>query len=102
MELNTGTPNTRAQKARKGTKEQKEQEADKGNKGRQGKESRTSNAGKPGNAGKTGRGKARPDECKQGRTRPYTLSLHDALPICRAQGHKGALGRAQADKRFLG
>ena len=34
LELNTGTPNTRAQKARKGTKELKEQEADKGNKGR--------------------------------------------------------------------
>ena len=34
-------------------------------------ESRTSKPGKPGKAGKTGRGKARPDECKQGRTRPY-------------------------------
>ena len=52
---------------RKGTKELRY----KGNKGRQGKESRTSKAGKPGKAGKTGRGKARPDECKQGRTRPY-------------------------------
>ena len=52
---------------RKETKEQRY----KGNKGRQGKESRTSNAGEPGKAGKTGQGKARENECKQGRTRPY-------------------------------
>ena len=56
---------------RKGTKEQNEQEADKRNKRTQDKQRRTSKAGKPGKAGKTVQGKARPDECKQGRTRPY-------------------------------